>query len=150
MRASSVSRVKTGAILLVDDNRHGLVARKALLQEQGHSITTVSSGEEGLEALASGRFDLIITDFRMPKMNGIELIRHLKKTAPDLPVILLSGFVEALGLDEKSTGADIVVAKGANEVAHLLRAVSRIMNRATPKKPPASQKSPLRTKARGV
>ena len=58
------------------------------------------------------------------------------------PVILLSGFVDALGLDEKNTGADVVLQKSANEVSHLVRSVKSVLKRSAPKKPAASQKLP--------
>ena len=127
-------------VLLVDDNRDGLLARKALLEEQGLVLATATNGEEALEALSKMTFDLMVTDFKMAKMNGIELIQCVRPAHPALRIIMLSGFVEALGLDEKSTGADIVISKGANEVSQLLRSVARLLARNVAKRPPASQK----------
>ena len=148
MRQSSIAKSGVNThVLLVDDNRDGLLARKALLEEQGFDITTATSAEEALEVFARGKFDMLITDFKMPKMNGIELIRRVRPLQPALPIILLSGFVEALGLDEKSTGADVVINKGAHEVPYLLRSVARLSARNVAKRPPASQKS-TRTKAK--
>jgi CheY-like chemotaxis protein len=148
MRQSSIAKSGVNThVLLVDDNRDGLLARKALLEEQGFDITTATSGEEALEVFAKGKFDMLITDFKMPKMNGIELIRRVRPLQPALAIILLSGFVEALGLDEKTTGADVVINKGAHEVPYLLRSVARLSARNVAKRPPASQKS-TRTKAK--
>lgn len=127
-------------VLLVDDNRDGLKARRALLEEQGFEIATALNGEEGLEALSTAEFDLLITDFKMPKMNGLELIRRVKPLQPKLLIILLSGFVEALGLDERSTGADMVIAKGNHEIPYLLRAVARLLARNVTRRPAASQR----------
>jgi CheY-like chemotaxis protein len=135
--------LKPGAsarVLLVDDNRDGLVARKSLLEDQGFVITTATNGEEGFEALCKEEFDLMVTDFKMPKMNGIELIRRARAAHPKLPIILLSGFADTLGFDERSTGADMVIAKGNNEVSHLMRASTRLLARKVPRSPPASQK----------
>jgi len=129
-----------GHVLLVDDNRDGLLARKALLQEQGLIITTATNGEDAFEVFGKGKFDLLVTDFKMPKMNGIELIRRIRPLQPELGIILLSGFVEALGLDEKSTGADVVINKGAHEIPHLLRSTARLLSRQPAKRPAASQK----------
>jgi CheY-like chemotaxis protein len=146
-------RIKPGAIarvLLVDDNRDGLLVRKAILEEQGFVITTAVNGEEALEVFAKGKFDLMVTDFKMPKLNGIELIRRVRPLDPALAIVLISGFVEALGLDEKSTGADAVVNKGAHEAPNLLRTVARLLARQAPKKPPVSQKAvKSRAKANG-
>src|SRR5579872_185245 len=120
-------------ILLVDDNANGLSARRCVLEELGHRITTASSAAEALEHFAASRFDLVITDFKMPRMDGVELIVRVRKQSPHIPVILLSGFVDALGLSEANTGADVVIQKSANEVAHLVRSVGRLLRSA--KKP---------------
>src|SRR5258708_6782428 len=137
MRNSSLAKPGVAArVLLVDDNRDGLLARKALLEEQGFITATATNGEEAFEALSKVTFDLMVTDFRMPKMNGIELIRCVGPLHPALRIIMLSGFVEALGLDEKSTGADIVIAKGPNEIPYLLRSVARLVALTVALRPP--------------
>src|ERR1700704_4980786 len=109
MRHAMLKSRVAAHLLLVDDNKNGLMARKSLLEEQGFSITTATNGEEAFEAISKVTFDLLVTDFRMPKMNGIEFITRARVLYPGLPVILLSGFVEAVGLDAKSTAADVVI-----------------------------------------
>ncbi len=138
---------KTPEILLVDDNRQGLIARKSLLQELGYSIRTATSGEEALELLSERKFDIVVTDFKMPRMNGIELIRRIRGTQADMRIILLSGFVEPLGLSEQCTGADAVIAKSAGEVGQLVRAVKRLLNRPA-KNPPASVEAAAKARAK--
>jgi CheY-like chemotaxis protein len=134
-------------ILLVDDNRDGLLVRRSVLEELGYGVSIARSGEEGLKLFESARFDVVVTDYRMPRMNGAELIQRIRKLNPNARIILLSGFVEPLGLTEENTGADAVIAKSSNEPAHLTRWVKRLLNRAT-RKPPASQKiAPARAKA---
>ena len=128
-------------LLLVDDNQNGLAARKSFLQEQGYAITTATNGDEALEAVSKGKFDLMVTDFRMPKMNGIELIGRVRALQPQLSIILLSGLAGPLGLDETSTGADAVISKGAHEIAYLQRSVARLLARKVVRKPPVSQKN---------
>ena len=150
MKYASTLKPKAAHLLLVDDNRDGLLARKALLEEQGFVITTATNGEEAFDALSKGKFNLLITDFRMPLMNGVELIRRIRPLQPVLPIILLSGFADALGLDEKSTGADAVINKGAHEIANLQRFVSRLLARQVARKPPGAQKAPrAKPKAKG-
>jgi CheY-like chemotaxis protein len=92
----------------------------------------------------------VITDFRMPNMDGVELITRIRQTRSDLPIILLSGFVEPLGLTEQSTGADVVLAKSAGEVGFLIRSVRRLLNRQLPRKPLGSERSPNSKKARNA
>jgi CheY-like chemotaxis protein len=134
-------------ILLVDDNCHGLVARRAVLEEAGYRILTARSGEEALELYSTQKIDVVVTDYRMPGMNGVELIQKIRKSDAGVRIILLSGFVEPLGLDEAGTGADIVISKSSGEVGNLTRSISRLLSRKVPKKPPTSQESQTRTRA---
>jgi len=134
-------------ILLVDDNSDGLLARRSVLEELGYAVSVARNGDEGLKLFQSASFDVVVTGYRMPNVNGAELIRRIRKLNPNARIILLSGFVDPLGLTEENTGADVVIAKSANEPAHLTRSVKRLLNRAT-RKPPASQKrAPARAKA---
>jgi len=110
-------------------------------------VSVARNGDEGLKLFQSASFDVVVTGYRMPNVNGAELIRRIRKLNPNARIILLSGFVDPLGLTEENTGADVVIAKSANEPAHLTRSVKRLLNRAT-RKPPASQKrAPARAKA---
>ncbi len=127
-------------LLLVDDNPHGLIARRTVLEELGYVVHTCSCGDEALKLFASTKVDLVITDFRMPNMDGVELIARMRQLRGDLPIILLSGFVEPLGLTEKSTGADVVLSKSAGEVGLLIRSVRRLLNRQPSRKPLESER----------
>ncbi|HEY7333951.1 MAG TPA: response regulator [Bryobacteraceae bacterium] len=140
------SRVR---ILLVDDNSNGLKARKSVLEEHGYRIATARGGEEALDVFSRQKFDLVITDYKMPPgMDGVELISRLRQQAADLPVILLSGFVDSLGLSHDNTGADAVIQKSANEVQHLVRAVARLLAPKAARKP--SSGTPPKVKRRAV
>jgi CheY-like chemotaxis protein len=134
-----IAPAPTPHILLVDDNSDGLLVRRALLEEAGCTVELAHNGDEGLELFGIGKFDLVVTDFRMPGMDGIEFIRQVRQADPKARVILLSGFVEPLGLNEENTGADTVIAKSANEPSLLLLSVKRMLNRPE-KKPHLSQK----------
>src|SRR6185369_3290010 len=138
-------------ILLVDDNANGLAARKSVLEELGYRIVTSTSGSDALEHFATSKFDLVVTDYKMPRMDGLELISRLRKYTPDLPIVLVSGYVDTMGMNEASTGADVVIQKSANEVSHLVRSVNRLLRRKLPaKKPPASQTAPPKVKRKGA
>jgi CheY-like chemotaxis protein len=144
MKPSPYSNPK---ILLVDDNPDGLLVRRSLLEELGYSVQVAVNGEEGLKLFETDRFDVVVTDFRMPRMDGKELIERIRTLDPDARIILLSGFVEPLGLTEQNTGADAVIAKSSHEPAHLTRSVKRLVNRGA-RKPPASEPGPpLRARA---
>lgn len=129
----------TPNVLLVDDNRDGLLVRRCLLEEIGCCVQIAVNGEEGLKLFQAGKFDVVVTDYRMPRMDGRELIQRIRALDPSARIILLSGFVEPLGLTEQNTGADAVLSKSANEPAHLMRTVKRLVNRPV-RKPPGSQK----------
>lgn len=130
-----------GRILLVDDNVSGSTARKTVLEELGHKIHIVSSGADALDQFAQHKYDLVVTDYKMPRMDGLELIVRLRKQAPDILIVMVSGFVDTLGLNESTTGADAVIQKSANEVTHLVRAVSRLLRRKKPARGTGGQKA---------
>lgn len=151
MPVRKISQTLTpGNILLVDDNKLGLSARKCVLEELGHRIATAANGVDAMEQFLSAKFDLVVTDYKMPRMDGLELIAGLRKVQPDLPVILISGFVDALGLSEENTGADVVIQKSANEVSHLVRSVARLLRKKPVKKPAGSQGAAARAKRKSV
>lgn len=146
---NSSSNAPEARILLVDDNANGLSARKSVLEELGHRIATASSGADALDEFSRHKFDLVVTDYKMPRMDGLELISRLRKQAPDLPIILISGFADTLGLSEDNTGADVVIQKSNNEVSHLVRSVNRLLRR-KPSRKPAGLETPPKTKRRAV
>ena len=119
---------------MVDDNQDGLVVRRSMLEELGFHVEVAKNGEEALKLFSSG-FDLVVTDYRMPHMNGAELIGHLRELDPHARIILLSAFVEPLGLSEQNTGANAVIAKSFSEPAQLLRWVKRLLNDPPRRKP---------------
>jgi CheY-like chemotaxis protein len=126
-------------ILLVDDNRDGLLVRKLLLEEAGFRVETAGSGEEGLKILESSDFDVVVTDYRMPSMNGAQFIEEVRKRKPRVRIILLSGFVDPLGLTEENTGADAVIPKSNKEATHLIRWLRRLSTQMPPRRPAGSQ-----------
>jgi CheY-like chemotaxis protein len=134
-------------ILLVDDNANGLAARRSVLEELGYSIVTSISGADALEQFTAREpFDLVVTDYKMPRMDGLELIDRLRKHTPGLPIVLISGYVDTLGMNEASTGADVVIQKSANEVSHLIRSVNRLLRR----KPVKAQSAALKVKRKSA
>ena len=143
MTNSSSSQNPCGRILIVDDNSLGLAARRSVLEELGHKVVTTTAPHDALELCGKQRFDVVVTDYKMPKMNGVEFISRLRKQHPSMLVILISGFTDTLGLNESNTGADIVLQKSAHEVTQLIRAVNRLLRKQAPpsKKPPTSHPS---------
>ena len=77
-------------ILIVDDEKNYLLVLSAVLEEEGYEVLTAVSGAEALEVLASSEPDLVLTDMKMPGMDGIELLERIKARDPDLPVIMMT------------------------------------------------------------
>jgi CheY-like chemotaxis protein len=150
MRSAPLLRAtKPTHILLVDDNNHGLVARRSVLEELGYTIISASSAREALQLLEHQQFDLIVTDYRMPGMDGVALIKELRNREFRNPIILLSGFLAHLGHTEETTGADLLIQKSSNETDQLVRGVKRLLSA---KKPSASQAGTrlVKSKANGA
>jgi CheY-like chemotaxis protein len=119
-----------------------------VLQELGYQTDGATDARKALELFRKERFDLVVTDYKMPDMNGVELIAKLRDERPEIPVILISGFVDALGLTEKNTGANAVIMKSANEVQHLIRTANRLLKiQRKPPQPVRSTASRTRKKA---
>ncbi|ADH85768.1 sigma-54-dependent transcriptional regulator [Desulfurivibrio alkaliphilus] len=81
-------------ILVVDDEPNYLVILSELLRDEGYETFTAGSAEEGLEIARHTDLDLIITDMRMPGMDGLELLKTIKGINPSLPVIMITAFGE--------------------------------------------------------
>jgi DNA-binding response OmpR family regulator len=110
------------AILVVDDERDVAEAIEAVLAHAGFTVIVAESAAQGLEAVMNHKFDVVVTDIIMPKVNGLELIRKVRTRYPRVRVIAISGGGSFGPLSLKpeaiSTHAFIAAAKdaGAEEV----------------------------------
>jgi len=77
-------------ILVVDDEKNYLLVLSAVLEEEGYEVLTALGGHEALEIQKSSDIDLILSDMKMPTMDGIELLENIKALDPDLPVIVMT------------------------------------------------------------
>lgn len=82
---------KLREIMVVDDEAGIRALLSDALMEEGYSVTLAENGMDSLQQLSKHRFDLLITDINMPKLNGLELIRMMKKRGRREKVILISG-----------------------------------------------------------
>jgi DNA-binding NtrC family response regulator len=83
---------KTNQILIVDDNPHMSSLLSDILEFFDYKAMGARDGEEALKTLSQISFDMVITDLRMPKMDGMVLLRALKEKFPGLPVVVITGF----------------------------------------------------------
>lgn len=85
-------------ILLVDDDFQGLESSKKILEMDGYRVDTAGDGQEALEKLRSRfsspgeRYDLVLTDVRMPRMGGLEFLKALKLCDQNIPVVLMTAY----------------------------------------------------------
>jgi two-component system response regulator AtoC len=114
-------------ILYVEDEADLREALTEELAEDGFEVLSASNGEEGLKLLTGFRPDLVITDWLMPRMTGIELIREMRTALPDFaltPVIFLSAYSAKPHIDEAmAAGACHYITKPV-DYAELLRAIA--------------------------
>jgi len=85
-----------GSILVIDDEADVRELVADVLTGRGHAITVAAGGREGLARFETGRYDLVITDLGMPDLNGWEVARAIKASRADLPVLLLTGWADAV------------------------------------------------------
>ncbi|MDX9785636.1 MAG: sigma-54 dependent transcriptional regulator [Desulfobacterales bacterium] len=77
-------------ILIVDDEKNYPLILSAVLEDEGFEALTANSGAEALTILNQAEIDLVLTDMKMPAMDGIELLEHIKAKDPELPVIMMT------------------------------------------------------------
>jgi signal transduction histidine kinase/ActR/RegA family two-component response regulator len=115
-------------ILLIDDEEQIIDFEQQILERLGYKVISKTDSEEALEEFAAqpGQFDLVITDMTMPKMTGDQLARKMMDIKPEIPVILCTGFNEAI-TEEKALamGIDKFVMKPIvkDKLANTIRAV---------------------------
>ena len=88
-----------GKILIIDDEEEVREVLRLQLESANYNVIEASDGEEGVKMMKLGsnllQVGMIICDIRMPKVNGIEAIDYLKKNAPSIPIIVLTGYPDS-------------------------------------------------------
>mgnify|MGYP000202570361 FL=1 len=79
------------SILIIDDEQDIRLSLRGILEDEGWRVSEASCGEDGLEMLCGGDFDLVFLDIWMPGMDGMETLRALREKGVDIPVIMISG-----------------------------------------------------------
>jgi len=115
-------------ILFVDDEKVLLDIGRDLLRRLGYRVATRASSLDAVEAFRANplKYDLVVSDMAMPKMDGMQLARAIKSIRPDLPVILCSGFSERFGsmpLEDIGVEAILMKPMAYSELANTVRRV---------------------------
>ena len=79
-------------ILVVDDDAIVIKSCKRILEAEGFEVSTVPGADSALEAMKNADFDLLLVDVKMPKRDGMYLMREIKKNWPEIPTIIMSGY----------------------------------------------------------
>jgi CheY-like chemotaxis protein len=127
-------------ILVVDDEELVGESIKLLLGHEGHRVCHVDSGEAALAELAQRKFDVVITDFLMPGMQGDELVASIRQLAPAQPIIMITAFLKEFKVFGKASGQPDAVLLKPFSLTDLRDVIGRVLAEAPrhqSSKPPA-------------
>ncbi len=118
-------------ILVCDDERSICEMLDIALRREGHKVETVTSGEAAKKKIDGALYDLIVTDIKMPKIDGIEVLRHAHQISPDSAVILITAVddYEAAVQAVKAGGASDYIRKGPGLVDEIKLAIGRSLEK---------------------
>lgn len=103
---------KRETILVVDDVPHTVEVLQRNLSSQGYAVLTAPGVAEALTILENTSVDLVVSDFKMPKADGLELVRHVRENLPDAEVIMITGYPSIEGaVTAVKIGAEEYLAK---------------------------------------
>ncbi len=118
-------------ILVVDDEEGLREGLSGLLEDEGYRVLCASTGEQAFEIVRQTHVDLVLTDMKMPGMNGIELLKKVRAIRQEIGVIILTGFGEIESyIEAMNFGAMEYVSKPF-KVNELKFIVQKILNRST-------------------
>lgn len=81
-----------GKVLVIDDEEIVRISCRRALSPEGYEVSQAQNGIEGLQMLEKERYDLVLTDLKMPDMDGIEVLRIIRKKWPEVQVIIITGY----------------------------------------------------------
>lgn len=113
-------------LLCIDDEPNVLAVRKMLLEGIGYRVLLAESGSQGLNIVERERVHTVIVDYKMPEMTGSEVAAHIRRSHPDMPIIMLSAFVDLTPEQLKDVNA--YVTKGESPDV-LLRTIENVQPR---------------------
>ncbi len=104
--------MNTPHILLIDDEAIALSNLTHVFEREGYTVTACKSGEAGLAAMQTTAFDLVLSDLKMPGIDGMDVLRQIRATTPDVPVIMITGHATLdSAVDAMKAGAYHYIAK---------------------------------------
>jgi two-component system, OmpR family, response regulator CpxR len=119
-------RETPAAILCIDDEEPALALRRLVLENSGYRVFTALTGKQGIELFRHQPIDVVILDYWMADMDGLDVAEQLKALSPKTPIIMLSGYTSIL--DEGLGRVDLWLRKGEGDPEQLLAAVVQALN----------------------
>ena len=101
----------SGNILVVDDNNVFRIVVSKMLSRLGYEVSSSDSGENGLSIFLKDKFDIVLSDYEMPGMDGVALACSIKKSSPRTPVVIMTGAGKEAVFSRESTAVDEVISK---------------------------------------
>jgi two-component system response regulator PilR (NtrC family) len=130
-----------GHILVCDDERSICQMLQIALQNQGHRVETVTSGEQACHKIDSTLYDVVVTDVRMPHVTGMEVLQHSRRVSPDTMVIVITAVDDSdIPIEALNTGAFYYIRKGAKFLEDVLSAIALAVDRTQLRKQNAALK----------
>ena len=121
------SLVQTATILVVDDEENAREGLSKILSKEGYRVDTAANGKEAIDNLKRQRYDLVITDMRMPLMDGFEVLREIKKMDENIGVIMITAYGEVESyLEAMNMGAFEYINKPVR-VNELKRVITKVL-----------------------
>jgi CheY-like chemotaxis protein len=98
-------------ILVVDDNNVFRIVVSKMLSRLGYEVSSADSGENGLHIFLKNNFDIVLSDYEMPGMDGVALACSVKKCSPCTRVVIMTGGGKETVFSRESTAVDVVISK---------------------------------------
>jgi CheY-like chemotaxis protein len=121
-------RVSKPLILCIDDEELGLRIRSRVLEREGYRVQTAVDGPTGLRIFASERVDVVVLDYAMPVMNGGEVAVEMRRLRPEVPILLLSAYVNLPQEVLHVVDGALVKGDGPNALLGRLRQILALRN----------------------
>ncbi len=133
------------SVLIVDDEKFLRQILMRIVQREGYTVDEASDGKDALEKLKKTKYDFVISDIRMPNMDGMELLSAIKTKFPETMVILITAYAGDYGAKEVlAAGADHYITKPFKNI-EIARTLGKLCQKRKSAKAPKRKRAPVKT-----